>query len=629
MHVFKSKINKEKIENIISKVDNKRNEKHNINKSESFLKIDSIKILNDISQQIKQLQNKLYLENKILMNLNIQKKSDSEKYKKAKEKYQEMENSLEEKLSKKNKVKKKKIKYLSTLMNSFHDNLNSNKNININKQLLKIILNIGKKADKNNKSNLNYLSSEFINEIFLLDKNELQDFLIHFEDGIKLMKEENANEYHKIKLFLENYLLDEKSCHPFIDLVNYIYYIILEIEQEVSIKKANEDLSNLEKTKSILYMKEKNNEETIKNKQILIIKMIDKINDLKNKKKLQKKLCFNNKCENYEKENDLNLFNCKCYTERKSKKSHIFSNTNNESALSISSDDEKTNINLTKYNNNYFFNNNLTEKTYYTDNKYANKTSRNDTKRNFYKDYDLSERPVKKVSIFETYDLTSNEKTETDDEIIYLDDKYDKEDCNLLVSSTDSNLLYKCNNIKKPIEITKVNKYFISYNGNSNCNTKKNNLTNLNKIKDIKIFKASTTISNKPISYRINKLNNDSKINELASTPYKKVKVKKANINIRKSNHTVNTTYSTKTNSSYFDKNEKVKNSAKIKNKVKKFESKLINKNYTKNNSLSNIILSINIKLDKKGSSSKKNSNRFTNIENDNKKYKCLAKCLF
>ena len=115
-------------------------------------------------------------------------------------------------------------------------------------------------------------------------------------------------------------------------------------------------------------------------------------------------------------------------------------------------------------------------------------------------------------------------------------------------------------------------------------------------------------------------------MNEL--TPYKKVKVKRANINLRKSNHTVNTTYSTKNNSSYFDKNEKIKKSAKIKNKIKKFESKLINKNYTKNNSLSNIILSINIEQGKKGSS-KKSKSRFTNIENDNKKYKCLAKCLF
>ena len=128
-------------------------------------------------------------------------------------------------------------------------------------------------------------------------------------------------------------------------------------------------------------MKEKNNEEAIKNKKIFIIKIIDKINDLKDKKKLQNYLCFNNKYENYEKENDLNLFNCKCYTERKSKKYHIFSNTNNESTFSISSDDEKTNINLTKYNNNYFINNNLTEKTNYTDNKYVNKTSRNDTKK--------------------------------------------------------------------------------------------------------------------------------------------------------------------------------------------------------------------------------------------------------
>ena len=212
MHVLKSKINKEKIENIISKLEkNKANENHNINKSESFLKIDSIKILNDISQQIKQLQNKLYIENKILMNLNKQKKIDSEKYKKAMEKYKEIEKSLEENKSKKNKIKKKKIKYLSFLMNSFSENLNSNKNMDINKQLLKIILNIGKKADKNNKSNLNYLSSEFINEIFLINKNELNDFLIHFDNGIKFMKEENINEYNKIKLFLENYLLDEKS----------------------------------------------------------------------------------------------------------------------------------------------------------------------------------------------------------------------------------------------------------------------------------------------------------------------------------------------------------------------------------------------------------------------------------
>ncbi len=629
MHVLKPKINKEKIENIISKLEkNKRNEKHNINKSESFLKIDSIKILKDISQQIKELQNKLYLENKILMNLNKQKKADSEKYKKSIEKYKEMEKNLEENISKKNKVKKKKIKYLNTLMNSFSENLNSNKNKNINKQLLKIILNIGKKADKNNRSNLNYLSSEFINELFLVDKNELNDFLIHFEDGIKFMKEENINEYNKIKLFLENYLLDEKSCHPYIDLVNYIYYIFLEIDQEESIKKINEDLNNLEKTKSFLFIKEKNTEEIITNKKIFIINIIDKINYLKDKKKLQKNLCFNNKHENYEKENDLNLFNCKCFTERKSIKSHTFLNTNNEineSALSVSSDDEKTNINLNKYNNNYFFNNNLTEKTYYTDNKYAIKTSRNDTKRNFYKDYDLSERPVKKVSIFETFDLASNDKTETDDEIIYLDDRNDKEDCNLLINSTESNLLCKCNNIKKPIAITKVNKYFISYN-NANANASKSNQSNLNKIKDIKIFKASTNTSNKALSYRINKLNKDTKVNEV--TPYKKVKVKKANINIRKSNHTVNTTYSTKTNSSYFDKNEKAKNSAKIKSKIKKFESKLINKNYTKNNSLSNIILSINIEQNKNGSS-KKNSNRFTNIENDNKKYKCLAKCLF
>ena len=45
MHVLKSKINKEKIENIISKLEkNKANENHNINKSESFFKIDSIKI---------------------------------------------------------------------------------------------------------------------------------------------------------------------------------------------------------------------------------------------------------------------------------------------------------------------------------------------------------------------------------------------------------------------------------------------------------------------------------------------------------------------------------------------------------------------------------------------------------
>ena len=627
MHVLKSKINKEKIENIISKLEkNKANENHNINKSESFLKIDSIKILNDISQQIKQLQNKLYIENKILMNLNKQKKIDSEKYKKAMEKYKEIEKSLEENKSKKNKIKKKKIKYLNFLMNSFSENLNSNKNTDINKQLLKIILNIGKKADKNNKSNLNYLSSEFINEIFLKNKNELNDFLIHFDNGIKFMKEENINEYNKIKLFLENYLLDEKSCHPYIDLVNYIYYIFLEIEQEESIKKINEDLNHLEKTKSILFMTEKNNEEIITNKQILILKIIDKINDLKDKKKLQKTLCFNNKHKNYEKENDLNLFNCKCFTERKRKKSYIFSNTNNEnneSALSLSSDDEKTNINLTKYNNNYFFNNNLTEKTYYTDNKYANKTSRNATKRNFYKDYDLSERPVKKVSIFEAFDLVSNDKTETDDEIIYLDDKNDKEDCNLLANSTESNLLYKCNKIKKPITITKVNKYFIPYNSNVNAN--KNNQSTLNKIKDIKIFKTSTSTSNKVISYRINKLNKN-KVNEL--TPYKKVKVKRANINLRKSNHTVNTTYSTKNNSSYFDKNEKIKKSAKIKNKIKKFESKLINKNYTKNNSLSNIILSINIEQEKKGSS-KKNSNHLINIENDNKKYKCLAKCLF
>jgi hypothetical protein len=134
-----------------------------------------------------------------------------------------MENNLEENLEKKNKVKKKKIKYLNILMNSFSENLNSNKNIETNNHLLKIILNIGKKADRNNKSYLNYLSSEFINEIFLKDKNELKDFLFHFEDGIKFMKEENLNEYNKIKLFLENYLLDEKSCHPYIDLVNYIY----------------------------------------------------------------------------------------------------------------------------------------------------------------------------------------------------------------------------------------------------------------------------------------------------------------------------------------------------------------------------------------------------------------------
>ena len=623
MHVLKPKINKEELENIISKLEkNKRNEKHNINKTESFLKIDNIKILNDISQQIKQLQNKLYLENKILVNLNKQRKADSEKYKISMENYKEMEKYLEDNLSKKNKVKKKKIKYLNTLMNSFSENLNSNKNLDINNQLLKIIINIGKKADKNNKSNLNYLSSEFINEIFLKDKNELKDFLLHFEDGIKFMKEESVNEYNKIKIFLENYLLDEKSCHPYIDLVNYIYYTFLGIEQEESIKKINEDLNKVEKTKSILFMKEKNNEEAITNKQLFIIKIIDKINDLKDKKKLQKNLCFNNKCENYEKENDLNLFNCKCYTERKSKKYHIFPNTNNESSISISSDDEKTNINLTKYNNNYFFNNNLTEKTNYTDNKYVNRTSRNDTKKNFYKDYDLSERPVKKVSIFEAFDLASNDKTETD-EIIDLYDKNDKEDCNLLVNSTESNLLYKCNNIKKPIAITKVNKYFISYN-NNNTNVSKINQSNLNKIKDIKIFKTSTSTSNKVISYRVNKLNKNNKVNEL--TPYKKVKVKKANINIRKSNHTVNTTYSTKTNSSNFD--EKVKNSAKIKNKIKKFESKLINKNYTKNNSLSNIILSINIKQEKKGSS-KKSTSRFTNIENDNKKYKCLAKCLF
>ena len=624
MHVLKPKINKEELENIISKLEkNKRNEKHNINKTESFLKIDNIKILNDISQQIKQLQNKLYLENKILLNLNKQRKADSEKYKISMENYKKMEKYLEDNLSKKNKVKKKKIKYLNTLMNSFSENLNSNKNLDINNQLLKIIINIGKKADKNNKSNLNYLSSEFINEIFLKDKNELKDFLLHFEDGIKFMKEESVNEYNKIKIFLENYLLDEKSCHPYIDLVNYIYYTFLGIEQEESIKKINEDLNKVEKTKSILFMKEKNNEEAITNKQLYIIKIIDKINDLKDKKKLQKNLCFNNKCENYEKENDLNLFNCKCYTERKSKKYHIFPNTNNESSISISSDDEKTNINLTKYNNNYFINNNLTEKTNYTDNKYVNRTSRNDTKKNFYKDYDLSERPVKKVSIYEAFDLASNDKTETD-EIIDLYDKNDKEDCNLLVNSTESNLLYKCNNIKKPIAITKVNKYFISYNNNNNANANKNNQSNLNKIKDIKIFKTSTSTSNKVISYRVNKLNKNNKVNEL--TPYKKVKVKKANINIRKSNHTVNTTYSTKTNSSNFD--EKVKNSAKIKNKIKKFESKLINKNYTKNNSLSNIILSINIKQEKKGSS-KKSTSRFTNIENDNKKYKCLAKCLF
>lgn len=624
MHVLKSKINKEKIENIISKLEkNKRNEKHNINKSESFLKINSIKILNDISQEIKQLQNKLYLENKILMNLNKQRKTGDEKYKQTLEKYKKLESNLEEKLSKKNKVKKKKIKYLNILMNSFSDNLNSinNNNKDINKQLLKIILNIGKKSDKNNKSNLNYLSSEFINELFLIEKNELNDFFIHFEDGIKFMKEENINEYNKIKLFLENYLLDEKSCHPYIDLVNYIYYIFLEIEQEESIKQINEELINLEKTKSILYMKEKNNEEVITNKQILIIKIIDKINDLKDKKKFHKNLYFNNKCENYENENDLNLYNCKCYTERKSKKSNIFSNANNESTFSISSDDERTNINLNKYNNNYYFNNNLTEKTYYTDNKYANKTSRNDTKRNFYKDYDLSERPAKKVSIFEEFDLVSNDKTETDGEIIYLDGKNDKEDCNLLINSTDSNFLNKCNNIKTPIAITKVNKYFMHYNNNTS-----NNQPNLNKIQDIKIFKASTSTSNKALSYRINKLNKNSKINELA--PYKKVKVKKANISIRKSSHTVNTTYSTKTNSSHFDKNEKVKNSAKNKNKIKKFGSKLINKNYTKNNSLSNIILSINIEQEK-NEASKKNSNRFINIENDNKKYKCLDKCLF
>ena len=557
MHVLKPKINKEELENIISKLEkNKRNEKHNINKTESFLKIDNIKILNDISQQIKQLQNKLYLENKILLNLNKQRKADSEKYKISMENYKEMEKYLEDNLSKKNKVKKKKIKYLNTLMNSFSENLNSNKNLDINNQLLKIIINIGKKADKNNKSNLNYLSSEFINEIFLKDKNELKDFLLHFEDGIKFMKEESVNEYNKIKIFLENYLLDEKSCHPYIDLVNYIYYTFLGIEQEESIKKINEDLNKVEKTKSILFMKEKNNEEAITNKQLFIIKIIDKINDLKDKKKLQKNLCFNNKCENYEKENDLNLFNCKCYTERKSKKYHIFPNTNNESSISISSDDEKTNINLTKYNNNYFFNNNLTEKTNYTDNKYVNRTSRNDTKKNFYKDYDLSERPVKKVSIFEAFDLASNDKTETD-EIIDLYDKNDKEDCNLLVNSTESNLLYKCNNIKKPIAITKVNKYFISYN-NNNTNVSKINQSNLNKIKDIKIFKTSTSTSNKVISYRVNKLNKNNKVNEL--TPYKKVKVKKANINIRKSNHTVNTTYSTKTNSSNFDVKIKLKN---------------------------------------------------------------------
>ena len=117
----------------------------------------------------------------------------------------------------------------------------------------------------------------------------------------------------------------------------------------------------------------------------------------------------------------------------------------------------------------------MTEKTNYTDNKYVNKTSRNDTKKNFYKDYDLSERPVKKVSIFEEFDLASNDKTETD-EIIDLYDKNEKEDCNLLINSTESNLLYKCNNIKKPIAITKVNKYFISYNNHANAN--KNNQSN-------------------------------------------------------------------------------------------------------------------------------------------------------
>ena len=109
MHVLKSIINKEKLENIISKQEkNKRNEKHYINKSESLLKIDSIKILNDISQQIKRLQNKLNLENKILMKLIKQKKSDSEKCKKTMEKYKEMENNLEENLEKKNKVKRRK-----------------------------------------------------------------------------------------------------------------------------------------------------------------------------------------------------------------------------------------------------------------------------------------------------------------------------------------------------------------------------------------------------------------------------------------------------------------------------------------------------------------------------------------
>jgi hypothetical protein len=124
---------------------------------------------------------------------NKQRKADYEKYKISMENYKEMEKYLEDNLSKKNKVKKKKIKYLNTLMNSFSENLNSNKNLDINNQLLKIIINIGKKADKNNKSNLNYLSSEFINEMFLIDKNELKDFLIRFDDGIKFMKEESVN----------------------------------------------------------------------------------------------------------------------------------------------------------------------------------------------------------------------------------------------------------------------------------------------------------------------------------------------------------------------------------------------------------------------------------------------------
>ena len=578
---------KHETKNIKSKNSNKTSNK--INKTKSYFQINKINILNRKYKEIKILQNKIQTENKIFLKLKKEKEIESEKYKKILENHNQMERNLEKNFKKHSKIKMNKIKNMNSLINIIPKNIINN----INTDLLSTILKI-EKISKENKISSNYLSSENLMEISLLNKEELRDFIMHFEDGINLMKKIDYPEYNNIKIYLENYLLEENTVHPIIDLVNYLYYICLDIEQSEIIGKIKSDINTIENNKNILYIKIINIDKSIIDKEGLILKISEEIKILNDSLNIiQSHFNYNRNSNSVlllnEKNNNLDIYYNN--TEKKQIKRKNYENSNkkinkkNESLNSLHLNNEQILINFSNLSNLIFNNLDLSKKksSFYSCSN--NEKSRNQfkTQRNFNNDYDLTEKPIKKISIFESLDIIYN----NDINFNNLEENKNKvkTNSNILQNANNSNLIYSNKiNIKKPFKIKKFNKYFTT-DGNGNHN--KNHLLNSKKEDNIKkhnINKFKKRVHTKSNILNINsKIINDKscikEINKANYLLYKKVKLNKDSLN---NNNTNNTTISTNKNNSFDEQREVLNEKNKDEYKLKKCKSKMVNKKYKK-----------------------------------------------